>query len=418
MTTASTGPPPERSASSGLAALRYRDFRLLFAGKVFGWTAVHMTMVAIGYQVYDLTGDLMNLAYIGLATFAPGFAFALFTGYVADLFDRKLVLGLCYLVMLAVGVLFLFLSLSGLPEIWPVFALLAVLGTTRAFYQPAANSLVPNLVPPDDFPNAVAWHTSMNKVTQIAGPALGGVLYLAGPEVVYGVASAGLAVAAVAMFLIRTHTGRSGRQPTSLATLLAGVRYVYEKKVLFGAITIDLFVVLLGGVTALLPVFAKDILETGPSGAGFLRSALAVGALLSGLVLTQISLNAAVGRILMICIFIFGGMTILFGVSQWYWLSLLAMALLGSADMVSVYIRHTLLQIATPDDMRGRVSAVNAVFTGASNELGEFRAGVMAAVIGVVPAVVVGGIGAVAVAAVGWRLFPDLVRVERMDRAL
>jgi len=401
-----------------MAALRYRDFRLLFAGKVLGWTAVHMVMVAIGYQVYDLTGNLMNLAYIGLATFAPGFAFALITGYVADLFDRKLVLWLCYLVMFIVGLVLWGLSRAGLPEVWPVFVLLAVFGTARAFYQPAANSLVPNLVPPAVFPNAVAWHTSMNKVTQMAGPALGGVLYLAGPEVVYGLAAVGFAAAGVAMFLIRTRTGRGGRQPTSLAALLAGIRYVYDKKILFGAITIDLFVVLLGGVTALLPVYAKDILETGPSGAGFLRSAIAVGALLSGLVLTQISLNAAVGRILMVCIFIFGGMTVLFGISQWYGLSLIAMALIGSADMVSVYIRHTLLQIATPDDMRGRVSAVNAVFTGASNELGEFRAGVMAAAFGVVPAVVVGGVGAVLVAAIGWRMFPELVRVERLDRAL
>jgi MFS family permease len=401
-----------------MAALRHRDFRLLFFGKVFGWTAVHMVMVAIGYQVYDRTGDLMNLAYIGLATFAPGFVFALFTGYAADRFDRKLVLGLCYVVMLAVGVLFLLLSLAGLPQVWPVFFLLTVLGTARAFYQPAANSLVPNVVPAAVFPNAVAWHTSMNKVTQVAGPALGGVLYLAGPEVVYATASGGFAVAVVTMFLIRTRTTRAGREPASLATLLAGIRYVYAKKIVFGAITVDLFVVLLGGVTALLPVYARDILQTGPSGAGFLRSAMAAGALLTGLALTRMALSAAVGRILMICIFIYGGMTVLFGVSQWYWLSLLAMAILGAADMVSVVIRHTLLQIATPDEMRGRVSAVNAVFTGASNELGEFRAGTMAALIGVVPAVVIGGLGAMAVAAVGWRLFPELVRVERMDRSL
>lgn len=412
-------PEQDKSAAlTGMAALRYSDFRLLFIGKAFGWIALHMMIVAVGYQVYDQTGDLMNLAYIGLATFAPAIGFALITGYVADLFDRRLVIAICYGVMLIAAALFFLLSLTGTTEVWPVFVILAVLGTGRAFYQPAANSLVPNLVPAEIFPNAIAWYTSSNKITQVVGPALGGMIYLAGPEVVYGLAAAGFVLALMTTSLIRTRTGRTGKQKTTLRTLLAGLHYVYDKKILFGAILLDLFVVLLGGVTALFPVFAKDILDVGPSGAGFLRSAMAAGAVVTGLALTRITMRHSVGKILYITIVIYGAATVVFGLSTIYWLSLVAMAVLGAADMVSVYIRVTLLQIATPDEMRGRVSAVNSVFTGASNEIGEARAGLMAAIIGVVPAVVVGGVGSIVVAALFWRMFPELAKVERMDRSL
>jgi len=218
--------------------------------------------------------------------------------------------------------------------------------------------------------------------------------------------------------LIRTRTERGQRQPTTLATLLAGIRYVYNKKIIFGAITLDMMVVLLGGVTALFPVFAKDILDAGAAGAGFLRSAMAGGALVTGIMLTQIALERSVGRILFGTVTIFGVATIVFGLSEIYWVSLAAMAILGAADMISVNIRVTLLQIATPDEMRGRVSAVSSVFTGASNEMGEFRAGAMAAAIGAVPAVLVGGIGSMIVAAVCWRAFPQLAKVERFDQKL
>ncbi|MEE8444935.1 MAG: MFS transporter [Alphaproteobacteria bacterium] len=413
-----TGESAPASGSRGFAAFRQRDFRWLIFGKVCSWTGLHMMMVAIAYQVYDLTGDVMNLAYIGLSIFAPAMGLALFTGYVADRFDRRRVLAICFVVMLGSALLFLIITLSGMPDVWPVFAVLVLLGAGRAFYMPAANSLVPNLVPIADLPNALAWNTSIHKIGQVVGPALGGMLYLAGPEIVYATASAGFVVAIIATSMIRTRVERAGREPISLGTLLAGLRYVYSKNVLFGAITLDLFVVLLGGVTALFPVFAKDILEVGASGAGFLRSAMAAGAVLSGLALTQIALDRAVGRILFFTIFIYGAATLAFGLSEIYWLSLLAMGVIGASDMVSVYIRVTLLQIATPDEMRGRVNAVNSVFTGASNEIGEFRAGAMAALIGVVPAVLVGGIGAIVVTAAGWKLFPDLVRIERMDREL
>jgi MFS family permease len=413
-----SGEAPEDARISGFGALRCRDFRLLFLGRALGWVAYQMVLVAVGYQVYDRTGEVLNLAYIGLASFAPAIGFALVTGYVADRFDRRMVIAVCYFIMLVSGVLFYVWTVSGTALVWPVFVILVILGTGRAFYQPATNSLVPNLVPAHMFPNAVAWHTSMGKICQVLGPALGGVIYLAGPEVVYATACVGFVWGLVTALMIRTRTSQGNRQPTSLAVLLAGLRYVYDKKIIFGAITLDLFVVLLGGVTALLPVYAKDILEVGPSGAGALRSAMAAGAVCAGLALTQISMNRNVGRILFISVVIYGAATLGFGVSTVFLLSIAMMATLGCADMVSVFIRTTLIQIATPDDMRGRVSAVNAVFTGASNEIGEFRAGMMAAFIGTVPAVLVGGAGSILVAALFWKMFPTLARVQRMDRTL
>ncbi|MEX2643345.1 MAG: MFS transporter [Acetobacterales bacterium] len=409
-------PDDDESVITGAAAFRHRDFKLYFFGKGFASIALHMVTVAIGYQVYDITGNPMDLAYIGLSVFAPAFGFCLITGYVSDLYDRRLVLAVCYTVMLVAAVLFVIFTLSGSTEVWPAFLIMSIMGTGRAFYQPASNSLVPNLVPTREFPNAVAWNTGANKISQVLGPALGGGLYLLGPEVVYMTAAGTLVFGIVTTALIRTRTHRTGKEPTSLRTLLAGLRYVYDKKIIFGAITLDLFVVLLGGVTALLPIYAKDILMVGPSGAGLLRSATAFGAVLSAIVLTQIAMTKGVGRILFITVVIFGAATIAFGFSEIFWLSMIAMAVLGAADMVSVYIRSTLLQIATPDEMRGRVSAVNSVFTGASNEIGEFRAGSMAALIGTVPAVVFGGVGSIVVAAFCWSRFPELRRVERMDR--
>ena len=399
-------------------SLNQRDFRLLIVGKCFGWMALHMMMVAIAYQVYDQTGDVMNLAYIGLATFAPAIGFALVTGYIADLFDRRLVLVVTYGIIFVGAVLLCAYTASGIEAVWPVFAILALEGTGRAFHQPAINSLVPNLVPAEGFPKAVAWHSTVNKITQMVGPALGGILYLAGPEIVYATAALGLLIAMVMTAFIRTRTERGQRAPTTFATLLAGLRYVYNKKIIFGAITLDMLVVLLGGVTALFPVFAKDILDAGSAGAGFLRSAMAGGALISGIMLTQITLERSIGKIMFRTVVVFGICTIAFGLSDILWVSLLAMAVLGATDMVSVNIRQTLMQIATPDDMRGRVSAVSSVFTGTSNEIGEFRAGAMAAAIGAVPAVLVGGVGSMIVAAICWKAFPELVRVERFDQKL
>ncbi len=408
----------EQSTEKGAVAFRHRDFRLHIFSRLLSNIALHMVMVSIGYQVYDLTGDPMNLAYIGLSVFAPGLGFALITGYVADLFDRRLVLAMCDLVMLISAVLFVVFSLSEPREVWPAFLILVFYGSGRAFNMPASNALLPNLVPAGVFPNAVAWISSSGKLAQVTGPAIGGLLYLQGPEVVYGTAAVIFAIAISCTILIRTRTHRQGKELVSLSTLFAGVQYVWGKKVVLGAITLDLFVVLLGGATALLPVFAKDILEVGAWGAGLLRSAVAVGGVVTALALTQIVLTRDVGRIMFICVTIFGICTIVFGLSTWFVLSVAAMVVLGAADMFSVYIRQTLIQMATPDEMRGRVSAVSSVFISTSNELGEVRAGFMAAWIGAVPAVVFGGIGSVIIAGVFWKLFPDLARVQRLDRAL
>ena len=412
-------PDPALKGTTGLAAMRYRDFQFLLAGKLFAWISLHMIMGAVPFQVYDVTRDTMNLAYIGLATFAPAMGFSLITGYVADLFDRRLVVTVCYATIGLASFLLLMLTLSGFKEVWPVFLILAIMGTGRAFDSPAANSLVPNLVPPEIFPNAIAWHTSSNKITQTVGPALGGVIYqFWGPEIVYASASIGIVIGAIIVSLIRTRTERGNRQPTTLRILLAGLRYVYDKKIIFGALTLDLIAVLLGGVTILLPVYAIDILDVGAAGAGFLRSAMAAGSLATGLALTMVTMDRAVGRILYITVIIFGAATIVFGISVAYWLSLSAMAILGAADMVSVYIRVTLIQIATPDEMRGRVNAVNSIFTGASNEIGEARAGVMATMIGPIGAVVFGGVCSILAAIGCWKLFPALTKVESMDRSL
>lgn len=405
-------------ALTGAAALGHRDFRLYFFGKFFSYIAMTMVTVAIGYQIYDRTGDPLNLAYIGLATFAPAMGLALFTGYVADLFDRRFVLSLCYVTMFVSALLLFAYTVTDVAAVWPAFAIISVMGVGRAFYQPASNALVPNLVPVTHFPNAVAWNTGVNKVSSVIGPAVGGGLYLLGPEVVYAVAATSFVIGTALTLAIRTRTQRTGREPISIRTLLAGVRYVFEKKVIFGAITLDLFVVILGGVTALLPVYAKDILDVGAAGAGLLRSAMAFGAVLMALLMTQVAMTRSVGVILYAMVFIYGFATIAFGFSTEFWLSMVAMAVIGGSDMISVYIRSTILQIATPDEMRGRVSAVNSVFTGASNEVGEFRAGVMAAFIGAVPAVVFGGVGSIVVAAICWKAFPVLVRVQRMDRNL
>ena len=416
------GKPPEddvdEPAQKGFAAFAYRDFRLSLFSKLVSSVAVHMVMMAIAYQVYDLTGDPMNLAYIGLSIFAPALGLSLITGYVADRFDRRLVLAVSYVVMLISALLFMMFSLSEPTEVWPAFLILVCYGSARAFYMPASNALLPNLVPRSVFPNAVAWSTSVSKIAQVSGPALAGFLYFLGPETVYGIAAGIFALGTASILLIRTRTQREGRDPISLKILLAGVEYVFHKKVVLGAITLDLFVVLLGGATALLPVYAKDILDVGAWGAGLLRSAIAAGGVGTALVLTQIAITRNLGRILFICVTIFGICTIVFGLSTWFALSVAAMAVLGAADMISVYIRQTLVQMATPDDMRGRVSAVNSVFVSTSNEIGEFRAGVAAAWIGAVPAVVLGGIGSVMIAGAFWKLFPELAHVQRMDRSL
>jgi MFS family permease len=323
-----------------------------------------------------------------------------------------------YATELAAALLLLALAEAGNVQAWPIYGAIVLYGTARAFAMPAGQALLPNLVPPEHFANAVAWNSSAMQVATIGGPAIGGLIYALGAHVVYLV-SASLLLAAVVLMVSVPRPARAGparRPPVTWATLLAGIAFIRAKPAILGAISLDLFAVLFGGATALLPIYARDILHVGPLGLGILRSGPAVGAMLTALALTHRPLTRRVGRTMFLCVAGFALSTIVFGLSTVFGLSLAALVVLGACDMVSVFVRQTLVQIATPDEMRGRVSAVNSVFIGASNELGEFESGVTAAWFGTVPAVVIGGLGTLVVCAVwAWR-FPELRRIDRLER--
>ncbi len=396
------------------ALFALHDFRLFFLTRFLSAIAQQMVAVAVGWQVYDLTGDPLHLGYVGLAQFLPAFLLALPGGQVADRFDRRVILvtGLALVAASVTGLLLL--ALSGHPSLGAIYALLAVTGATRAFLAPASQSLLPLLVPPEAFPRAVAWNSTSWQVAVVAGPALGGGLYVLGISAVYGVAAAALvASAAAAARLARPLKVHMPAEP-GLEGLLAGVRYVFQRKDILGAVSLDLFAVLLGGATALLPVFARDILHVGPVGLGVLRAAPAAGAAVMAVVLAHRPLESRAGLKLFAAVAVFGVATIVFALSTSFWLSLAALVVLGGADMVSVIVRQTLVQIRTPDAMRGRVSAVNWVFIGASNELGEFESGITAAWFGTVPAVVIGGVGTLAVAGLWAWMFPALRKTDRL----
>ena len=399
-----------------MAALRHRDFALFLVGRGPAGGLVNMGMVAVAYQIYDFTGDAMNLAYIGLAMFGPAIVFALFTGYVADTVDRRLIALVTMTIQIVAALLFYVVAAMGMPVVWPMYVIIVLLGSGRSFFNAAMNSYVPSLVPREDFANAMAWHQAAVKTAQVTGPALGGVLYLLGPEVVYLTMAGIMSVCLALLFMIRTRMPIRPRKAPDLETLLAGLHYILEKRIILGAITLDLFVVLMGGVTALIPIFARDILDVGPSGAGFMRSTFAIGGISAAIAMTHVTLTRHAGLVLFACVTIFGLCTIAFALSPYFFLTLVALAVMGAADVVSVCIRLTLLQILTPDDMVGRVIAVNSIFTGTSNEIGEFRAGVFAAWLGGVGAALVGGVGAILVAGVIWRIFPELARIQRLDR--
>ena len=405
------------AADARRALLRNPDYTRYIASRFLGSLAVQMQTVAVGWQVYEVTRRPLDLGLVGLSQFLPFVLLILPAGHFADRRDRRKILAGCYALMFACALLLLFFAWRGLTTAWPVFGAMTLFGVARAFAMPASQALLPNLVAREHFGPAVAFNTSVWQVTTIAGPALGGVLYLAGATVVYGTVAAMRAVTVYAMATLR----RGGQAPdapgapptTNLHELFEGLRFVGRRRPLLGAISLDLFAVLFGGATALLPVFAADVLHVGPTGLGWLRAAPGVGATVTGLVLSARPVTHDVGRWMFGGVLVFGVATVVFGLSTTFWLSLIALALLGCGDMVSVYIRHLLVQLETPDAIRGRVSAVNGVFIGASNELGEFESGVVAAWLGVVPAVVVGGVGTLLVALLWTRLFPELWRMQR-----
>ena len=400
------------------AVLRNRDFTAFLAARFLATLAVQMQTVAVGWQVYEVTRDPLDLGLVGLSQFLPFVLLVLPAGQLADSRDRRRILAACFALEAVCALLLLAFAARGLSSAAPVFAVMVLFGTARAFAMPTGQALLPNLVGREQFGTAVALNSSTWQVATIAGPALGGLVYLAGATVVYATVAVLLAVSVALLFLVRRGGERAAApEAPSLKSLLSGLGFVWSRRPLLGAISLDLFGVLFGGATALLPVYAADVLHVGPAGLGVLRTAPGVGAAVCGIVLGLAPITRHVGRWMFGGVAVFGLATILFGLSQWFWLSLAALTVMGAGDMVSVYIRHLLVQLETPDAIRGRVSAVNAVFIGASNELGEFESGVTAAWFGTVPAVVVGGGATLAVAWLWRRWFPELRDMDRFPGA-
>ncbi len=397
-------------------AFRHRGFRLFWLSRLFATFATQILSVAVGWQIYDLTRDPFDLGLVGLVQFTPALLLVLVTGTVSDRYNRRRIVAICQFVEAACGLALLVLTLGGAISPGWIFAILAVFGTARAFMNPAASSLIPNLVPERDLAGAIAISSSAWQIAIIVGPVVGGLLYGLAAATPYAVAVGLLVIAGGLVSLVPKPPQKTTPEPPNWSTVIAGFRYVWHEKIVLGAISLDLFAVLLGGATALLPAYARDILHTGPWGLGLLRSAPGIGAIAVALYLAARPVRDHAGVIMFVTVGLFGAFTLVFGVSNAVWLSVVALALAGGADMVSVYIRETLMQLWTPDAVRGRVNAVNAVFVGASNELGEFRAGTVAALIGVVPAVVVGGLGTLAVAGIWAWAFPMLRRARRLDR--
>ena len=402
--------------SNALRAFRSLDYRRFLGSRLLSILGLEMVNVAVGWQVYALTKRPLDLGYVGLAQFLPVVLLTLAAGHAADRFDRRRVILVCHLAFGVCSGLLAWLALGRVQTPVPIFAVLVLLGCARAFNAPAAQALMPSLLPEADFPNAVAWNSSTFQVANVVGPALGGVLYAAfgNPEAVYFLA-AGLATLDVIVLLgVKTRTGRMEHKAASWATVLAGVRYVWENKIVLGAVSLDLFAVLLGGAIALMPVFAQDVLHTGAWGLGILRSGPAIGAGLVGLYLAAHPLKRHVGRTMFTGVAIFGATIIAFGLSRSLWLSMVILIVMGGADMLSVFVRLTVVQISPPPEMRGRVNAVNMLFIGASNELGEFESGLTAQWLGPVRAVIAGGVGTLLVVLAWSRLFPELRRLDRM----
>ena len=405
------------TADSGnrYAAFRHRPFLAFWASRFLGTFATQIVSVAVGWQIYDLTRDPFDLGMVGIVQFLPSLLLFLVTGAASDRFGRRLIMAVAVAVEVVCAVALLLLTWHGLTGPGPIFVVLALFGVARAFFGPAAASLVANLVPPEDFSNAIAWNSSAWQTATIVGPVAGGLLYGVSAVAAYAVAAILMVAATVLILSIPKPKQRSSVGQPSLDTLFAGFRYIWSEKVVLGAISLDLFAVLLSGAVALLPVYARDILVLGPWGLGLLRAAPGVGAILVAVWLTGHPLRDHAGRIMLVFVALFGAFTILFGISTIVWLSIFALAMLGATDMVSVYVRETLIQLWTPDEVRGRVNAVNMVFVGASNEVGEFRAGTMASLIGTVPAVVFGGVGAIAVAGLWAWLFPKLRKIRHLE---
>ncbi|UVM22625.1 MFS transporter [Pseudomonas wadenswilerensis] len=393
----------------------HRPFLAFWLARVFTASGFQMLTVAIGWHLYQLTGNVLDLGLVGLVEFAPRVLFMLHTGHVADHYDRRRVAALCQSAQAMIALVLVLASSTNSVSRELIFLLAFLLGSARSFEMPATQALLPNVVPSELFPRAVAASASAMQAATIVAPAVGGFLYAFGSVWVYGPTVALYLIACVLTLGLVSRQQPSNQGRASLESLMAGIRFIRSRPDILGAISLDLFAVLLGGATALLPVFAKDILLTGPWGLGLLRSAPAVGALLMSLWLARFPVERKVGRVMFTAVGVFGVATIAFGLSTSFWFSLAVLAVLGAADMISMVIRGAFVQLETPDEMRGRVSAVNGLFIGASNQLGEFESGVTAHWFGTVPAVVLGGVGTLVVTGVWIKLFPTLAGRDHMQ---
>src|SRR6195952_1286277 len=397
------------------ALLRHPSFLSFLLSRSFSRFASQIGAVAIGWQVYELTGSAFSLGMIGLVQFLPTALLLFVAGHAADRYERRRVVQLC---QVAEGLTALFLAWGAYADwltVTQIFIATFVLGIAGAFESPALSALLPLIAPKGSLQRATAISSGAAQIATITGPALGGLAYAFAPSTAYGLMGAFGFFAAVGIGFVRLSQPAAIRDPAKPDDLFAGVRFVRNNPSILGTISLDLFAVLLGGATALLPIYARDILQTGPLGLGILRAAPAVGALLMTAFLAHHTINRRVGLRMFQAVIVFGAATVVFALSQWMWLSVLALAILGAADTISVVIRFSLVQLATPDEMRGRVGAVNFLFINASNQLGQFESGITAALFGAVPAAVLGGVGTIAIALLWMKLFPTLRDVERLE---
>ena len=415
----------EGGSEAGAAiAFLSRDFRLYQTARLLVIVGAEAQSLAVGWQIYQITGSALKLGLTGLALFAPGILFVLAAGHVADRYDRRRIILVCYALQAVCTAGMMWIALHPTENVWPIYAVLLGVGLGRAFSGPASSALLPSLVPKNHFVNAITWGAIVFQVANIAGPAIGGLLFTLpvhgaaarwnGAALVYAFTLVTLLAFLGLVGAMRTKPLNVTKNAFNAETMLAGLRYVWETKLLLGSISLDLFAVLLGGATALLPIFAKDILHTGPQGLGLLRAMPSLGALGVSILMTTRPIQRGAGRKMLACVGMFGAATVVFGLSRSMWLSLIALVVVGATDMVSVVIRGSILQLATPPEMRGRVSAVNWLFVGASNEFGEFESGITAQWWGAVRAVVIGGIASMAVTASAAVLFPRLRRADAL----
>ena len=403
------------ATAAGLDARQRRNLRYFLAVRLIGSAANQTMLVALGWQMYDLTSSAFDLGLVGLVQFLPALVLTIPSGQLVDRVDRRAVLAAALVLQAVVAAVLAWASAAGHAQRDLILVTSVAIGVARALQAPSQQALLPGLVTLAELPRATALSSSVLQLAVIGGPALGGFLYVAGPAVVYGLALAMFCVSIASVAAIRYRSVPHLSMPLSMASLFAGFRFIWRHKVVLGAVSLDLFAVLLGGAFALLPIFARDVLHTGPWGLGLLRAAPAVGALAMALTFARNPLDRRVGRKMLVAVAIFGLAILVFAVSQSFVLSLAALAVSGAADMVSVVLRQTLVQLETPDEMRGRVSAVNATFIGASNQLGEFRAGAVAASFGAVTSALIGGLGTIAVMAIWMWAFPQLRSVEKLS---